>query len=70
MPDGLLYVRVSESGMKNGDKTVPRSCMRLPAVFFCKNSRKNIKKENYSSEGMALGMCFGVTIGSGIEKEE
>ena len=47
---------------------LPWICMGLLlAIFFVQNARKkkdNKKKENYSTEGMALGMCFGVAIGS------
>ena len=39
----------------------------LLAIFFAQNARKkkdNKKKENYGTEGMALGMCFGTAIGT------
>ena len=39
----------------------------LLAIFFAQNARKkqdNKKKDNYGTEGLALGMCFGVAIGS------
>ena len=39
----------------------------LLAIFFAQNARKekdSKKKENYGTEGMALGMCFGTAIGT------
>ena len=41
----------------------------LLAVFFAKSAQKREdkeKKENYSTEDMALGMCFGVAIGTSL----
>ena len=43
----------------------------LLAIFFAQSNRKkkeNTKKENYSTEGLALGMCFGVAIGTSLGK--
>ena len=40
----------------------------LLAVLFgrgIKRKKDKDKRENYTSEGMSLGMCFGVAIGSG-----
>ena len=39
----------------------------LLAIFFAQNAGKkkdNKKKENFATEGLALGMCFGVAISS------
>ena len=39
----------------------------LLAIFFAQSTRKKKgkkKNENYGTEGMALGMCFGVAIGT------
>lgn len=45
---------------------LPWICMGLLlAIFFAKSSRKKKgkeSKENYGTEGMALGMCFGTAI--------
>ena len=41
----------------------------LLAVFFARGARRKKdkeKKEDYGSEGMALGMCFGVAIASAL----
>ena len=41
----------------------------LLAIFFAQSARKkrdNKKKENYGTEGMALGMCFGTAIGTSL----
>ena len=41
----------------------------LLAVFFARGAHRKKdkeKKENYGSEGMALGMCFGVAISSAL----
>lgn len=41
----------------------------LLAIFFAQSARKkkgNKAKENYATEGMALGMCFGTAIGTSI----
>lgn len=47
---------------------LPWICMGLLlAVFFARSTRKeqeNKKNDNYSTEGLALGMCFGVAIGT------
>lgn len=38
------------------------------AVFFARNGRKSSKEsENYGTEGMSLGMCFGVAVGSSFD---
>ena len=42
----------------------------LLAVFFARGAHRKKdkeKKENYGSEGMALGMCFGVAISSALQ---
>lgn len=39
----------------------------LLAIFFAQSARKkkeNTKKDNYGTEGLALGMCFGTAIGT------
>ena len=39
------------------------------AIFFAQGARKKKggeAKENYATEGMALGMCFGTAIGTSI----
>lgn len=41
----------------------------LLAIFFVRSARKkkgDETKENYGTEGMALGMCFGTAIGTSI----
>ena len=41
----------------------------LLAIFFAQSARKKKdtdKKENYGTEGIALGMCFGTAIGTSI----
>ena len=41
----------------------------LLAIFFARSARKKKSdetKENYATEGMALGMCFGTAIGTSI----
>ena len=41
----------------------------LLAIFFAQSARKkkgNKKKENYGTEGLALGMCFGTAIGTSL----
>lgn len=41
----------------------------LLAIFFAQNARKkkdDKKKDNYSTEGLALGMCFGVAISTSV----
>ena len=41
----------------------------LLAIFFAQSARKkkgDKTKENYATEGMALGMCFGTAIGTSI----
>ena len=41
----------------------------LLAIFFAQSSWKKKdgkKKDNYSTEGLALGMCFGVAIGTSL----
>ena len=41
----------------------------LLAIFFARSARKKKdteKKENYATEGMALGMCFGTAIGTSL----
>ena len=41
----------------------------LLAIFFARSARKkkgDETKENYATEGMALGMCFGTAIGTSI----
>ena len=41
----------------------------LLAIFFARSARKkngNKKKENYGTEGLALGMCFGTAIGTSL----
>ena len=49
---------------------LPWICMGLLlAIFFAKSSRKKKgkeSKENYGTEGMALGMCFGTAIGTSL----
>ena len=47
---------------------LPWICMGLLlAIFFAQNARKkNKKNENYMTEGMGLGMCFGVAIGTSL----
>ena len=53
---------------------LPWICMGLLlAIFFAQSARKkkkkeNKKNENYSTEGMALGMCFGIAIGTAFGK--
>lgn len=38
------------------------------AIFFAKNARKSNKEtENYGTEGMSIGMCFGVAIGTSFD---
>lgn len=39
----------------------------LLAIFFAQSAqrkKRNKSNENYSTEGLALGMCFGVALGS------
>lgn len=39
----------------------------LLAIFFAQSAQKkkeDKKRENYGTEGLALGMCFGVAIGT------
>ena len=41
----------------------------LLAIFFAQSARKkkgDETKENYATEGMALGMCFGTAIGTSL----
>ena len=39
----------------------------LLAVFFARGARrKKGKREEYGSEGMALGMCFGVAVSTAL----
>ena len=41
----------------------------LLAIFFARSARKkkgDETKENYATEGMALGMCFGTAIGTSL----
>ena len=41
----------------------------LLAIFFARSARKkkgDETKENYGTEGMALGMCFGTAIGTSL----
>lgn len=39
----------------------------LLAIFFAQNARrKKDKKENFGTEGLALGMCFGTAIGTSL----
>ena len=41
----------------------------LLAIFFVRSARKKKgdgTKENYATEGMALGMCFGTAIGTSL----
>ena len=41
----------------------------LLAIFFAQSARKKKSdeaKENYATEGMALGMCFGTAIGTSL----
>ena len=41
----------------------------LLAIFFAQSARRkkgNKKKENYGTEGIALGMCFGTAIGTSL----
>ena len=41
----------------------------LLAIFFVRSARKkkgDKTKENYGTEGMALGMCFGTAIGTSL----
>ena len=41
----------------------------LLAIFFARSARKKKgaeAKENYGTEGMALGMCFGTAIGTSL----
>ena len=49
---------------------LPWICMGLLlAIFFAKSIREkkdSKKKENYGTEGMGLGMCFGVAIGTSL----
>ena len=43
----------------------------LLAIFFVQSARKkkgNKKKDDYGTEGMALGMCFGVAISTALGK--
>ncbi len=40
----------------------------LLAIFFAQSERrKKDKSENYGTEGLALGMCFGVAIGTSLD---
>ena len=42
---------------------LPWVCMGLLlAIFFVRNKGKENDKKNFASEGIALGMCFGVAI--------
>ena len=75
-PDGLInresQVRRNRQLMKNFldfiSAALPWLCIGLLlAIFFAKNAAKekdNNKKANYGTEGLALGMCFGVAISS------
>lgn len=49
---------------------LPWICMGLLlAIFFTQSGRKkkeNKKNKNYSTEGLALGVCFGVAIGTSL----
>lgn len=39
----------------------------LLAIFFAQNARREKdKKENFGTEGLALGMCFGTAIGTSL----
>lgn len=39
----------------------------LLAIFFAQNARsQKDKKENFGTEGLALGMCFGTAIGTSL----
>ena len=47
------------------------------AIFFAREGKRKKrredhqkKKDDYGSEGMALGMLLGLTIGSGMEKKD
>ena len=42
----------------------------LLAIFFARaahGEKEKEKKENYGSEGMALGMCFGVALSTALQ---
>ena len=52
---------------------LPWMAMGLMLAIFAvrENSRKNNpeKEDNYGSEGMALGMCFGTAIASAMKQD-
>ena len=49
---------------------LPWICMGLLlAIFFAQSAHKkkdSKKRENYSTEGLSLGMCFGTAIGTSL----